>query len=90
MPLFAHSVHHPTLDGSPAGATDRHAQLIMTRQTIELALEFPRISAELFTAHTHTRTQSGFYTLLDIMMSILYTKLSAFLHFLINMIYFHL
>lgn len=50
MPLFAHSIHHSPFYGSPAGTTNWHTQFIMARETIEFTLEFPRISAQLFTA----------------------------------------
>lgn len=49
VPLLAHGVDDPPLDGTPAGSTDRDAHFVMTRQTIELAFQLSRIGRQLFT-----------------------------------------
>lgn len=49
VPLFAHGIDHAALDGSPAGAADRHAQLIVTRQTVQLTPQLPGFGRQLLT-----------------------------------------
>lgn len=49
VPLLAHGVDDPPLDGTPAGSTDRDAHFVVTRQTVELSFQLPRICCQLFT-----------------------------------------
>lgn len=49
VPLLSHGVDHASLDGPPAGATDRHPHLIMAGQTVQLSLQLPGISCQFLT-----------------------------------------
>lgn len=50
VPLFAHGVDHTALDGSPAGSADRDTHLIVTGQTVQLALQLTGVSSQLLPA----------------------------------------
>lgn len=50
MPLLAHGVNHTALDGSPAGTADGDTHLVVAGQTVELSLQLPGISSQLFAA----------------------------------------
>lgn len=49
VPLLAHSVNDPPFDRPPAGSADRDAHFVMTRQTVELSFQLPRVCSQLFT-----------------------------------------
>lgn len=49
VPLLAHGVDDPPLDGPPAGSTDRDAHFVMARQTVKLSFQLPRVCSQLFT-----------------------------------------
>lgn len=50
MPLLAHGIDHTALDGPSAGTADGDTHLIMAGQTVQLPLQLPGISSQLFTA----------------------------------------
>lgn len=56
MPLLAHGIDHPALDGSPTGPADGDAHLVVAGQTVELPLQLPGIRGQLLTAETEVKT----------------------------------
>lgn len=58
MPLFAHGINHAALDGSPTGPADGDPHLVVAGQTVELPLQLPGISSQLFAAETEGNPNS--------------------------------
>lgn len=46
MPLLAHGIYDTPLDGTPAGATDGYAHLVVAGQTVELTLQLSGIDCQ--------------------------------------------